>query len=143
MIGFHDVLKTQRWELRCLAFFLGIVEANAFSAFKHFRDEGEDVLHTTFRWRLVEGLKVHINGIKGGNTGNTMGTRGQVHRADYHKLVPLGKHSLSGDYIRRVCIKCKVRTQHKCICAGDALCQKCHPKHVLDVERSANRLNNF
>ncbi|KAI8329550.1 hypothetical protein BC941DRAFT_518695 [Chlamydoabsidia padenii] len=71
MIGFHDVLKTQRWELGCFVFFLKIV----FSAFKHFRDEGEDVLHTTFRWRLVEGLDVHINGIRGGNTGNTMGTR--------------------------------------------------------------------
>ncbi|KAI9265242.1 hypothetical protein BDA99DRAFT_579968 [Phascolomyces articulosus] len=30
---FHDVMKTYRWEIRCLSFFVAVAEANAFSAY--------------------------------------------------------------------------------------------------------------
>ncbi|CAO3656221.1 unnamed protein product [Mucor hiemalis] len=64
--GFHDVMRTQSWENRCLSFFLGIAEANAFSTFKHFRVNGDNVLHTEFRWRLAESLKSHIKEMREG-----------------------------------------------------------------------------
>ncbi|SAL95656.1 hypothetical protein, partial, partial [Absidia glauca] len=49
MINFHDVMRTYCWELRCLSFFLGVTEANAFSAFKYFRVDGDLVGHGEFR----------------------------------------------------------------------------------------------
>ncbi|SAM03017.1 hypothetical protein [Absidia glauca] len=60
MINFHDVMRTYRWELRCLSFFLGVTEVNAFSAFKYFRVDGDLVGHGEFRWRLAESLKDYI-----------------------------------------------------------------------------------
>ncbi|KAI8375923.1 uncharacterized protein BYT42DRAFT_614720 [Radiomyces spectabilis] len=35
LFSFHDVMRTYRWELRCLSLFLGVIEANSCSAYKH------------------------------------------------------------------------------------------------------------
>jgi hypothetical protein len=37
--SFHDVMKTYRWEIRCLSFFLAVAEANAFSAHSYVEKE--------------------------------------------------------------------------------------------------------
>ncbi|KAL1935212.1 hypothetical protein VTP01DRAFT_4352 [Rhizomucor pusillus] len=64
MTSFHDVMKTYGWGMRRLAFFLSIVEANAFSAFKHFRDNANDILHFEFRWRLAQSLLDYVENIQ-------------------------------------------------------------------------------
>jgi len=49
MISYHDVLKTHRWQMRCLSFFLAQAGANASSAFKAFSNDGSETHHHEFR----------------------------------------------------------------------------------------------
>lgn len=56
LTSFHDVMKSYRWEVRCLAFFLAIPEANAFSAYMLSALDGSKRLHNAFRWRLRQTL---------------------------------------------------------------------------------------
>ncbi|KAL0140909.1 hypothetical protein V8B55DRAFT_1333233, partial [Mucor lusitanicus] len=87
LLNFHDVMCTQSWELRCLSFFLGVAEANAFSAFKLFHPEGSNVVHTEFRWRLAESLKAYISELRtlpAYVPPTTRSSRG----GDIHSLIP-------------------------------------------------------
>ncbi|ORZ18434.1 hypothetical protein BCR42DRAFT_390558 [Absidia repens] len=113
LTNFHDVMRSQRWELRCLASFLGVAEADAFSAFKYFTPEGEDVLHTTFRWRLAESLKRHIAELREGRRVDPMATRSSSTSETNHSLVPIGK-TKSNKPIARQCTICKKKTQRRC-----------------------------
>ncbi|KAF1804035.1 hypothetical protein V8B55DRAFT_1564218 [Mucor lusitanicus] len=58
MPSFHDVMKTYRWEIRCLSFFFAVAEANALSAYKYVEIE-DRMNHFEFRWRLAESLLDH------------------------------------------------------------------------------------
>jgi hypothetical protein len=49
LTSYHDVISTESWEMRFLGFILGIAEANAFSFYKIFSDEGGDMIHGIFR----------------------------------------------------------------------------------------------
>ncbi|KAG2194116.1 hypothetical protein INT47_003059 [Mucor saturninus] len=93
LINFHDVMRTYRWELRCLSFFLGVTEANAFSAFKFFSVGGNDVGHTEFRWRLAESLKCHIKDLQENAGYAQIRTISRDPRTNGHSLVSMGTNS--------------------------------------------------
>lgn len=111
---FHDVMKTCRWEIRSLSFFLAVAEANAFSAYSFFRRDDEEVpMHFEFRWRLAQSMLEHVESLKQGEgqpPERILRPRG---RWEGHKFMPLGKSS-QGKYLRRRCVGCHVRTQHTC-----------------------------
>lgn len=56
LTSFHDVMASYRWEVRCLAFFLAVAEANAFPAYKCFAHDGSEIMHSKFRWSLWQSL---------------------------------------------------------------------------------------
>lgn len=121
-------MRTQSWEVRCFSFFLGIAEANSFSAFKYFTPDGEDVLHNNFRWRLAESLKTYISELRDESPVDTPATRSST-RVCTHSLVALGK-TKSNKPIARQCTLCKKKTQTRCSCGHSALCKRCIGKHV-------------
>lgn len=57
-------MKTYRWEIRRLAFFFAIAEANAFSAYIMFAHDGQETLHNVFRWKLSQTLLAHARSLQ-------------------------------------------------------------------------------
>jgi hypothetical protein len=108
MTNFHDVMRTYRWELRCLSFFLGVTEANTFSAYKYFNPGGKQVNHGEFRWRLAQSLEFYIKELQEGPTMELRRTRSHLDRPNGHRLVTMGKNG-QGNYIRRQCKECRVK----------------------------------
>lgn len=72
MASFHDVMKTFRWEMRCLSFFLAVAEANAFSAYVKYAHDGSKTMHEDFRCRLAQSLISHVEQMR-------MGTEASIH----------------------------------------------------------------
>ncbi|SAM00611.1 hypothetical protein [Absidia glauca] len=143
MIIFHDVMRTYRWELRCLSFFLGVAEANAFSAFKYFRvvvirlsmaNLGGGVV-SRYNERLTESMKKHIMELREGPEMEQRTTRSRLGRPNGHRLVTMGKNG-QGDYIRRQCKECGAKTQTRFSCNEVTLCKSCFGCHVATITRS-------
>lgn len=126
--NFHDVMKTQRWELRCLAFFLGIAEANAFSAYKYFANDGKTLTHTPFRKRLVRSLLEHLDVLNHGHQATPRVTR-SAHRMIRHTVASLGKNA-ANNYIRVQCSLCSRRTSNRCSCSDVPVCTDCMDIHI-------------
>lgn len=53
MPSYHDIISTERWEMRFSGFVLGICEANTFSAYRNFYANSSNMGHTTFRDTFV------------------------------------------------------------------------------------------
>jgi Transposase IS4 len=49
MISYHDILRGDSWLHRVFAFYLSVVEANAFAAYRKFSINGDRVTHAQFR----------------------------------------------------------------------------------------------
>lgn len=50
----HDVMKSNRQTLGCLALFLAVAEVNVISAHKQYTHDGASVHHGYLRWRLAQ-----------------------------------------------------------------------------------------
>jgi hypothetical protein len=131
--NFHDVMKSFRWEVRTLAFFMGIAEANAFSAFQRYNQRGASLHHSEFKSELADGILQYVadqEGREQQQKADRMRTRGM----DIHISTSLG---LTGGGLRkrRVCNGgCGNRTINRCSCTLDiALCRDCQQKHVQEV----------
>jgi Transposase IS4 len=140
MPSFHDVMKTYRWEVRCLSFFLDVAEANAFSAYQYFkRDEEEVPMHFEFRWRLAQSMLEHIEQLRMDDVQNSEPPERVLRPRGYnevHRIISFGKNQ-QGKYIRRHCAQCHIRTQTTCLCHnGKGLCKDCYAKHILDINSS-------
>ncbi|KAL0144635.1 hypothetical protein V8B55DRAFT_1429993 [Mucor lusitanicus] len=57
MPSYHDIISTERWEMRFSGFVLGICEANTFSAYRNFYANSSNMGHTTFRDTFVSIFK--------------------------------------------------------------------------------------
>lgn len=111
MPSFHDVMKTYRWEIRCLSFFFAVAEANAFSAYKYVEIE-DRMNHFEFRWRLAESLLDHARVMSEGLGEREPYQLRQANVSVAYKIVSLGKLP-SGDYYRRLrCMYWHKRTQN-------------------------------
>ncbi|ORZ06179.1 hypothetical protein BCR42DRAFT_443269 [Absidia repens] len=121
--NFHDTMKSYRWEVRTLAFFLGIAESHAFSAYKVFHQHGASMKHNSFKSKLADSILAFVDdqeSLQEQMSASRMKTRGM----DYHRSVPLGKTEAGKD-IRRICRDCKkVKTMLRCSC--DPLSPLCH-----------------
>lgn len=128
MTSWSDVMRVDKCELRTFAFYLGVMEANAFLACRAFRTDykAARVTHVAFRQRLAMQMLQY---------------RDRVMR----RLVPqplvgfslcrfpaFGEDgSLTQQYVQRRCRHCGARTSRHCSCDGaTAVCIKCFFAHI-------------
>lgn len=128
MASFHDVMKTFRWEMRCLSFFLAVAEANAFSAYVKYAHDGSKTMHEDFRCRLAQSLISHVEQMR-------MGTEASIHvlRArvgHVHRRMSLGKPP-GGGFRRRRCKVCGNKTPLVCSCNPDGVFCNRHMENML------------
>lgn len=140
MISFHDVIKTYRWEVRFLSFVFGIAEANAFSCYKIWGNNGNELFHAEFKSRLGLSMLEKVKAMKSlAETAEATPVRTRA--CNYHEYVDLG---LSSRRIRRKCEFCeslrgkkknqKQRTQKRCKCQRKSMCKECHHEHCVQNE---------
>lgn len=138
--------QTKTWIHRSFAFLLGVAEANAFNAYRHFAsttDVGHPQLsHGAFRRAICEEI-LKTQPLLGPGSGN----RAHMHttfrkdalwnkRSGRWILRPRNK---TNHQVQRKCVgltACdRVRVSHHCSCdPGQALCKLCWAKHVIDVK---------
>lgn len=142
MASFHDAMKSDHSMIRCFAFFLGVAEANAFSAYVSFAEKGKGMKHGAFRWRLCVSLLAQLGQGEEGLSGSRrqpMVTRSMVPGS---QNVP--HHPVSiGEKRRRLCKKCKSRTSYRCKCDENlTLCLVCCAVHIEEkiIERYQQNL---
>jgi hypothetical protein len=125
-------MKSYRWEIRTLAFFLGIAEANAFSAYKKFHHRGASIKHNAFKCKLADGILKFVKD-QGEADRQMQQSRRRTRAMNYHKTVNLGKLK-SGNDIRRKCSTCKTKTMLRCSCTTNTpLCQPCWQIHLQEA----------
>lgn len=140
MISFHDAMKSYRWEVRCLAFFLAVVEANGFSAYKRYAYDGKETSHATYRWRLAQSFLQHAKHLEGDralSVGNRPVLKSSMVVAG-HKRISLGCNE-KGNPKRRKCRAdgCGKKCSLRCKCDPDMVFCQDH----LDDHISNNRIN--
>lgn len=118
--------------VRCLAFFLAVAEANAFSAYSGYSEEGADMDHFEFRWRLAQSLMTYAvtrRAAVAALEAPSLRPRGALQE---HRFVSLGNLSY-GNYIRRHCISCYKETHHRCGCdVHKVYCRGCIAAHIAN-----------
>ena len=132
--SYHDVIATERWEMRFLAFIFGIAEANAWSCYKEFAVDGDKITHGDFKDKVAYQLLQYCNG----QVTNVARDNGIMPRRTKHTLVNL--KSRSNMKIRLCCRSCYekgnygTRVVYCCSCNPDrALCKECHVAHAIEV----------
>lgn len=138
LTSYHDIIKTERWEMRFFGFFLGLCEADAFSSFRTFNIDGSSMSHSAFKDNLAFEMLEHCQRLKSGHTSGVL-SNGRVLRSDLsHSYIPLS--SDRGKRIRLVCRKCKemgvtgTRVEKSCSCdPATPLCDACNKTHLKAV----------
>ncbi|PHZ09580.1 uncharacterized protein RHIMIDRAFT_294402 [Rhizopus microsporus ATCC 52813] len=64
LTSYHDIISTERWEMRFFSFFLSLDEANAYSSFRVFSEEGDSRGHSSFKDNLTFNLLEHCKKLK-------------------------------------------------------------------------------
>ena len=139
-LSVEETWDTKRWENRVFAFFLSIVEVNAYLAMKHFHGSDEDFI--TFRKKLSQEL-IH-NKLDEQNEENGAKTRSSKRKKVEHSLqsVPPFSKYVDGKwkkvykrkYQQKICssLGCKTRTRYYCPCSPDIYrCVECYSEHIL------------
>jgi hypothetical protein len=67
LTSYHDIISTERWEMRFLGFILGICEANAFSCYKVYAEEGNRIEHSAFKDRTAYSMLKYCERLLGSN----------------------------------------------------------------------------
>ncbi|CEG76419.1 hypothetical protein RMATCC62417_11316 [Rhizopus microsporus] len=60
LASYHDIISTEGWEMRFFGFFLGLCEANAYSPFRVFSEEGDSRGHSFFKDNLAFNVLEHF-----------------------------------------------------------------------------------
>ena len=120
-------MKTYRWEVRCLAFFFAVAEANAYSAYKVYAHDGKETLHTNFRWRLAQSLLSKVEAMRAVPEEPRELPRRTRRTRIPHKRVSLG-NARSGYARKRRCHfeHCSKKSTQRCVCGTDNVFCKEH-----------------
>lgn len=138
MISYHDVISTERWEMRFLGFFLGICEANAYSSFRVFANDGKDMSHSTFKDTLAWTLLKHCERLN--KPVEPASNEQRTLRSNSTHLL-LSMRGMNGRKRNRLsCKSCfnsgfsRVRVEKCCSCSvGVPICQTCYNQHLRDI----------
>ncbi|CEP11427.1 hypothetical protein [Parasitella parasitica] len=127
MISCHDVISTERWEMRFISFLLGICEANAFAAYRVFSNDETDAQDVE---RVIRTSRSNAR----------------------HTLVSAYDPE-SKKRKRRLCSSCKEagrvtkdskKFEEACTCdTSTILCDEYFLKHYTDFSNAQSYLNNF
>lgn len=146
MVSFHDVMKTYRWEVRFLSFVFGIAEANAFSCYKIWGNNGEGILHAEFKSRLAMSLLHKVKDIEqlsGEQPGSAVLTRNRRNVELAHQYIPISQNGIPKRLICRSCqkngVKPTPRVSKRCFCDITPMCKKCHFLHFVE---ETNKMKN-
>lgn len=146
--SYHDIISTERWEMRFFWFILSICEANAFSAYRSFHPNGK-IDHSVFRDSLAWSLLNYCEALDTTTTsilafGPSITLRGD--RLHAHTTI---KHPNADKRTRRVCFGCSARSvrgnrvEKSCNCRPDTpLCKQCHQDHLRELWSQETFLNN-
>lgn len=146
LISFHDVIITERWEMRFFAFLLGIAEANVFSCYKIWGRDGGRIAHGAFKDHLAFALLQHCKSLVEMDRTVHLSRHMQLRYEPSHILVRLTGQGAKR--VRRVCTSCRrasrfsgQRVQTRCSCNTDPLCKNCHVRHLERVWASKRGLD--
>ena len=137
LISYYDIVSTERWDMRFFGFFLGICEANAYSSFRVFANDGK-MAHSSFKdtlaWTFLkycEELALQTEAISYDQ---------RILRSDpNHAHVPMA--GMNGKKRARLaCRSCSssglsgTRIEKSCSCSPLVpMCQTCYNKHLQDI----------
>lgn len=132
--------------MRFFGFFLGICEANAYSSFRVFANDGK-IAHSSFKDTLAWTLLKHCEGLA--RQTESISPEQRIFRSNLnHELVSMT--GMNGKKrIRLACRSCSssgrsgTRIEKSCSCSPlIPMCQTCHNKHLHDVWALQAHLNN-
>ncbi|ORE09110.1 hypothetical protein BCV72DRAFT_303175 [Rhizopus microsporus var. microsporus] len=138
LTSYHDIISTERWEMRFFSFFLSLDEANAYSSFRVFSEEGASRGHSSFKDNLTFNLLEHCKKLKSRHNEVAQDSNRMFRSDSNHSYVSM---SNAGNKRKRlVCRKCKEsgtngkRVEHFCSCdPTTSLCFDCHNQHLKAV----------
>ncbi|PHZ11391.1 uncharacterized protein RHIMIDRAFT_238825 [Rhizopus microsporus ATCC 52813] len=138
LTSYHDIISTERWEMRFFGFFLSLCEANAYSSFRVFSEEGASRGHSSFKDNLAFNLLEHCKKLKSRYNEVAQGSNRMLRSDSNHSYVSM---SNAGNKRKRsVCRKCKEsgtngkRVEKFCSCDPTIpLCFDCHNQHLKVV----------
>lgn len=148
LTSYHDVIKTERWEMRFFGFFLGLCEANAFSSFRKFHKDGISMGHSSFKDQLAFEMLRYCQNLNSGRP-SEVAISDRLLRSDYdHVYVSMSAHR--NKRIRLACSRCKennvvgTRVEKSCSCNPAApLCDQCYNTHLREELRRQNYSGSF
>lgn len=132
--------------MRFFGFFLGICEANTYSSFRVFANDGK-IAHSSFKDTLAWTFLKHCEGLVRQN--ESISHEQRISRSNLnHVLVSMA--GINGKKrVRLACRSCSssgrsgTRIEKSCSCSPlIPICQTCHNKHLHDVWALQARLNN-
>lgn len=147
MISYHDIIITERWEMRFFGFFLGLCEANAFSSYRTFANEGK-ISHSSFKDTLAYTLLQHCRALATNSAEEQPMAQRVLRSTNSHSYVSMSAQNSR----KRLRLSCKVcmkagrsgtRVEKSCSCNPDIpLCQTCYNHHLKQVWEGEALLNN-
>lgn len=148
LTSYHDIIISERWEMRFFGFFLGICEANAFAAFRNFSRLDRTMGHASFKDSLAFQMLKYCESLTSlSQVGNEVNNR-TLRRDTKHSYVSMSAGN-GTKRIRLACSKCKkagvpgTRVEKSCSCNPDhPLCQTCYNSHLKEVWNTQTHLNN-
>ncbi|CAO3621055.1 unnamed protein product [Mucor hiemalis] len=136
-ISYHDVIATERWEMRFFGFFLGICEANAYSAYRVFARDGKTTSHSEFKDTLTWELLQHCVELKTPAEQTGVDEQRVLRSNAHHSLVTMVNRN--GKRSRLSCRTCYdsgksgVRVEKSCSCdPGVPMCNDCFLQHYSE-----------
>jgi superfamily II helicase len=136
-------MRTYRWEIRFLSFVFGIAEANAFSCFKIWGNQGDSgIHHSEFKDLLASSLLAKVKEMREVveiESSSNMRLRNRLKRSS-HVLVSLSNNAKR---VRRVCSSCRnggstirLKVEKRCSCSMDPMCINCYHVHLEEEMRA-------
>jgi hypothetical protein len=148
MTSYHDVITTERWEMRFFAFFLGICEANAYASFRRFATVGSSMNHASFKDTLAFQMLAYCENLEATYSTQVQNNNRILRRDANHSYMSMSSGH-SNKRRRLACGKCRetgfsgTRVEKSCSCNPDyPLCKNCHTEHLREVWSRQTHLNN-
>jgi hypothetical protein len=148
LISYHDVVSTERWEMRFLGFILDICETNAFNCYKVFAKEGDRIVHNVFKDHMAYSMLKYCERLACSNIVTIPCTPVSLRSNTVHMYISM-KQENTNKRRRLVCQMCRNRGVHgtrvekRCSCDPTTpMCKTCHYVHLREVFQSQTYLNN-
>jgi hypothetical protein len=138
LTSYHDIISTERWEMRFLGYILGICEANAFNFYKVYAEGGNRIVHGAFKDRTAYSMLKYCEKLLSSNNVAAPNIPMALRSSDIHLYVAM-RQGNTNKRRRLVCQMCKkqgvngIRIGKRCSCDPiTPMCKKCHIIHLRE-----------